>query len=357
MADASSRIPSASSGVGATYRVVGFVGQRATRSGALDGYRIWARDAADVVPSSPGRPHRREPVSDRRPTRRPAPPTRDDRPGPHGSTIEPSAIDGHRDRAGDPARRDRATDRRPGRARPRSRSCCRRARARRRSGRGSASRAGSGVAYGAPRLRADRLERRRAARAVPRTDRPARRARPRRTNGGSSGQRPVTSVHKLGDRWRAELVVGSRTRWSSSASPAPGSPARRSSRAASRRSIGIVRRPYPTATDRRFAVTPRFPADVRRGRRHGRGRGSGAARRHDRRRGRRPGGAAARAGRARRPTRPHDADLVDLAALVGRRRAGRRPRRRPPARRVHARRRHGDRPDRRCAAPRSSCWP
>jgi len=49
MADASSRITSASLKVGSTYRVVGFVGQRASRSGALDGYRIWARDGADLV--------------------------------------------------------------------------------------------------------------------------------------------------------------------------------------------------------------------------------------------------------------------------------------------------------------------
>ena len=49
MADASSRINPASLRVGATYRITGFVGQRATRSGALDGYRIWARDPADVV--------------------------------------------------------------------------------------------------------------------------------------------------------------------------------------------------------------------------------------------------------------------------------------------------------------------
>ncbi|MEA2621029.1 MAG: uncharacterized protein QOC97_1802, partial [Chloroflexota bacterium] len=49
MADASSRITSASLKVGSTYRLVGFVGQRASRSGALDGYRIWARDSADLV--------------------------------------------------------------------------------------------------------------------------------------------------------------------------------------------------------------------------------------------------------------------------------------------------------------------
>ncbi len=60
LADASSRVNLASLTVGATYRVVGFVGQRATRSGALDGYRIWLRDPADIVvtaaPPSSGSP-------------------------------------------------------------------------------------------------------------------------------------------------------------------------------------------------------------------------------------------------------------------------------------------------------------
>ena len=49
MADPSSRITAASLKVGSTYRVVGFVGQRATRSGALDGYRVWVRDASDLT--------------------------------------------------------------------------------------------------------------------------------------------------------------------------------------------------------------------------------------------------------------------------------------------------------------------
>ena len=35
--------------VGATYRVVGVVGQRATKKGALDGYRVCLRDPADVI--------------------------------------------------------------------------------------------------------------------------------------------------------------------------------------------------------------------------------------------------------------------------------------------------------------------
>ncbi len=55
MADPSSRVAGASLKVGTTYRVTGFVGQRASRSGALDGYRIWVRDTADlVVTAGPG---------------------------------------------------------------------------------------------------------------------------------------------------------------------------------------------------------------------------------------------------------------------------------------------------------------
>ena len=49
VADASSQITAGAFTVGATYRVVGVVGQRATRKGALDGYRICPRDSADVV--------------------------------------------------------------------------------------------------------------------------------------------------------------------------------------------------------------------------------------------------------------------------------------------------------------------
>jgi hypothetical protein len=49
LADASSQLSGDAFTVGATYRVVGVVGQRASKKGALDGYRICLRDAADVV--------------------------------------------------------------------------------------------------------------------------------------------------------------------------------------------------------------------------------------------------------------------------------------------------------------------
>jgi len=49
LADASSTIAASTFAVGGTYRVTAVVGQRATRTGALDGYRLCLRDAADVV--------------------------------------------------------------------------------------------------------------------------------------------------------------------------------------------------------------------------------------------------------------------------------------------------------------------
>jgi hypothetical protein len=74
----------------------------------------------------------------------------------------------------------------------------------------------------------------------------------------------VAEVHRTGDRWRAEIAVGS-ARVPIIGLPDAGLPA--SSLVEGRRAtiIGIVRRPYPTATDRRFAVVPRSAADVRLG--------------------------------------------------------------------------------------------
>ena len=74
----------------------------------------------------------------------------------------------------------------------------------------------------------------------------------------------VADVHRTGDSWRAEVVIGS-LNVPISGLPNAGLPA--SSLVEGRRATitGIVRRPYPTATDRRFAVVPRSAADVRLG--------------------------------------------------------------------------------------------
>ena len=75
MADVTSRLTLGAFKVGATYRIVGFVGQRATRTGALDGYRIWIRDAADLmlVASPSGSSASGVPESDRERRRRSRP--------------------------------------------------------------------------------------------------------------------------------------------------------------------------------------------------------------------------------------------------------------------------------------------
>ena len=72
----------------------------------------------------------------------------------------------------------------------------------------------------------------------------------------------VDNVHKLGDRWRAEVVVGNqKVVVVGEAGAGIASSALVAGRSAT--VVGIARRPFPSATDRRFAVTPRFPADVR----------------------------------------------------------------------------------------------
>lgn len=49
MVDASSGITTADLRASTRYRLTGVVGQRSTRTGALDGYRIWLRDRADIA--------------------------------------------------------------------------------------------------------------------------------------------------------------------------------------------------------------------------------------------------------------------------------------------------------------------
>ena len=259
MADASSRIGNAAFQLGATYRITGFVGQRATRSGALDGYRVWVRDPADVIVVTAA-------------TASPGTTPGSGSPAPGATTVasisisralkitdRPVAIDAT---VTAPATLLDASGRRivaqdasaavelllpTGSAAPPV---------------GSRIHAEGriGVAYGAPRLRVDRF-----------------------TVGGSgpvpaplvlhaapsaahewrlvsvTGQ--VLSVHKLGDRWRAEIAVGE-DRVVVVGQPGAGIASTTLVEGRSATVVGIARRPAPTASDHRFAVTPRFPADV-----------------------------------------------------------------------------------------------
>jgi hypothetical protein len=72
----------------------------------------------------------------------------------------------------------------------------------------------------------------------------------------------VVDIHKLGDRWRAELLVGGQ-RIPISGLAGARIPATTLVEGRTATIVGIVRRPYPSATDRRFAIVPRGPADVR----------------------------------------------------------------------------------------------
>ena len=262
MADLSSRVAGASLKVGATYRVTGFVGQRASRSGALDGYRIWVRDTADlIVTAGPGASPSAKPRGGK------ASPT----PG-SGSPATMSIA-----RALRITDRDVAIDAVVTTPATLLDSTGRRIVVQDGSGAvevllptdSAAPAVGSrihatgriGVAYDAPRLRSDTV-------AV--------------TGNGSSpaalilhGQPGlahewrlvsvtgrVDTVRKLGDRWRAEIIVGAQKVVVVGEAGA-GIPSTALEKGRTVTVVGIARRPFPSASDRRFAVTPRFAADVR----------------------------------------------------------------------------------------------
>ena len=311
MADPSSRVAAASVKVGSTYRVVGFVGQRASRSGALDGYRIWVRDAADIVnmTGSGGSPSPTAGAGSPSPTPGGASPATVSIARALRITDRVVAIDAV---VTTPATLLDSTGRRivvqdgsgaievllptdtaapPIGARVRA------------SGR-------IGVAYDAPRLRADGLTVV-AAGSVPVAlvlhGQP----------GIAQEWRLVTvtgrvdTIHKLGDRWRAELIVGGQ-RVVVVGEAGAGIPSSAMVQGRSATVVGIARRPFPSATDRRFAVIPRFPADVRLEGRSASEAVAGA------------GGASTEAAATdASPSVPAihqvapDADLVDLDGLVG----------------------------------------
>ena len=120
----------------------------------------------------------------------------------------------------------------------------------------------------------------------------------------------VAEVHKLGDRWRAEITVGS-TRVAVVGQPGAGIPSTTLAVGRTAAIVGIARRPYPSAADKRFAITPRFPADIRltgRPEKEGDGGGGTSAMPSV------PG--ATDAGPSGEPAT--DVDLVDLDTVVGR---------------------------------------
>jgi hypothetical protein len=128
----------------------------------------------------------------------------------------------------------------------------------------------------------------------------------------------IDDVHKLGDRWRAEVVVGA-ARLVVVGQPGAGIPVERVVEGRAVDVVGIVRPAYPSATDRRPTILPRSRGDIRVGGATGgtaTGAGGGAVD------GGGPGGpAAGRDGTSADLTAAAagvpDADLADLGAILG----------------------------------------
>ncbi len=307
MADVSSRVDAASLQVGATYRILGVAGQRASRSGALDGYRIWIRDASDLVlvsgpdpsatPSaSPGSPgsssSARAPITIARALKIDdrevtvvgvvtAPATLLDSTGRRIVIQDASAAVEVLVPTGVKAPAVGARVRADGKI---------------------------GVAYGAPRFRADQIV---VVGSAPAPKAVVLHAGPREVDEWRlvtvTGR--VTSMSKLGDRWRAELRVGTAA-VVVVGQPGAGIASGSLTEGRTASITGIVRRPYPTATDRRFAVTPRFPADVHLGAAPAGQGGSNTVA---------GTGTGAGPSASADPTvpEPMDADLIDLDAATG----------------------------------------
>ncbi len=170
-----------------------------------------------------------------------------------------------RSRSRDRSRRPGPSSTRPGAASssriglPRSRSCCQSERPRRRSARTSASAARSverTVPRGSGRSRSGATERTRSVRSSCGSH-PA-----RRTNGASCAFAATwsrsTSPATAGPPSSGSVARGSRSRgW-----PAPGSRSSALKEGRTATIVGIVRRPYPSASDRRFAIVPRSARDL-----------------------------------------------------------------------------------------------
>ena len=244
---------------GSRLRLTGIVGQRASRKGVLDGYRLWIRDAADLIVVAGPRPGTSAGSSSPSPTAIAGPAVR-----PIAAILR--LADGSvRIEAvvTIPATLLDASGRRlivqdasgavelllpVGQAAPRP---------------GTRLQVDGeiGTAYGAPRVRVASLRVMGAA-AVPEP-----RQLPREPGSGDEGELVritgrVVDLRRMGDRWRAEVRTEG-TQIVVAGLAGAGIPAATMPEGAAISVIGVVRRPHPAASDRRFAVVPRGPADVR----------------------------------------------------------------------------------------------
>ncbi len=326
MADGSSGVAPTAVSRGATYRFTGIAGQRASRKGALDGYRVWLRDRADIeFLAAPSPSPSASPSAGRTPK-----PTAGASPRPEASattsrraiSIATALRTTDRDVAIEavvtaPATLLDATGRRI--VVQDASGAIEVLLAKDVSAPGVGTRIMAvgrvGTAYGAPRLRATAVDRLSAGTVPP----------PLRIRGplgathtwrlvAVSGR--IDDVRKLGDRWRAEVVVGA-ARLVVVGQPGAGIPVDGVVEGRSVDVVGVVRPAYPSATDRRPTILPRSRGDVRVGGAVAGGTtGAGGAAVPDGA----PSGSAARDGTsATTPAGPAvpDANLADLASIVG----------------------------------------
>jgi hypothetical protein len=291
VADATSGLAKSSFARGSTYRLVGVVGQHASKRGAADGYRLWVRDINDVARIATPSPTP-TPQPKATPTPKPTPkPT----PTPHGSPApsgqpSPSASPSP---SGSPSPSTSPTRLSIARAllthdqlvsvagRVTAPGTLLDATGRRiviedataavevylpagttAPSLGASVRVDGRIvrAYGAPRLRATAI-------AATTGVAPVTPVRLTSAPGAAHEWRlvsvagEVVDVRKLGDRWHAELALGStRVPISGLAGSRIASTALIESGRAT--ITGIVKRAYPGAADTRFSIAPRSPADI-----------------------------------------------------------------------------------------------
>lgn len=327
VADATSAIATSAVNRGDRYELTGVVGQHATAIGRLDGYRIWLRDTDDITSlpdPTPGPTPSPTPAGTLTPTGSPrasAGPPRTPSASPSGpalSSIAAAIL------AGGTVAVEGTVTAGPGLLDDRGRTIVIQdgsGAIQVRLPAGTTARAGrvlrvvgrAGRSYGAPRILASSV-----------TD-------------VRSGTRPIPvvlhasptaavewrlvrvtatirSVHRSGKAWQAE-IGGHGVAYRVDGLANARIPADRLRIGAAVTVTGIARRPRPNATDRRFAILPRAPADVVVTGRAATGTSgsdaSGPAPRPAK-------SSPPRGGAASAPVRPIDVDLADLPASSGR---------------------------------------
>ena len=126
----------------------------------------------------------------------------------------------------------------------------------------------------------------------------------------------ITALHRIGDRWLAEVATSAGTTPVAGVAGA-GIPAASLSEGRRITVTGIVRRPYPSATDRRFALIPRGPSDLVLGPAPVSGAGAGSGGSAGAGPGGTPGGSPSASSTAAPAPAAPTTDLSNLAAHLG----------------------------------------